>query len=241
MNENLIFDFIKEFTKAFNELKKKNKKDLNIALVNCQNSLNSLKENIKKKNDENIEENKLSISINFIEIFKQVVNLKYNKYYGIILNLLKKFIEYNLLSKEKSNNIIELIDHFYNKTKKNEELQLKVIEVLETLIFASFFEMKYDNLTNIYILILNYFNKINHYKNIDFKYPIRLIFSTLTEKIYSSTNFELIIKITVFIFSWYNLTLQKKIENINKRSSNEINIIISEINLNTIKVLRIMN
>ena len=223
MNEDLIFDLIKDCTKTFNEIKKKHNEDLNTTLVNCLNNLNSLKENLSKKSTENIDENLLSISSSFIESASQIITLKYNKYFLNLLILLKKFLEYNILSKEKSKNVIELLKRFYNNSKTNDECQNKVIEILQTLLFTSFFEIKFDILSSIYILILKSFNNANHSKNIDFKNPIRLILSTLTEKVYSSNNFELILQTTYLIFSWYDLSLKKKMENLNKKSSNENN------------------
>ena len=229
MNEDLIFDLIKECTKIFNDIKKKNNEDLNTLLVNCLNNLNSLKEILSKKETEHIDENKLSISSSFLESSKMVITLKYNKYFLNLLILLKKFIEYNLLSNEKSSNIIELLKLFYNNSKINDECQNKIIEILQTLLFTSFLEMKFDVISNIYIIILKSFNNANHSKNKDFKNPIRLILTTLTEKVYSSNNFEIIIQTTYLIFSWYNLGLKKKIESISRKSSKEINKVINEI------------
>ena len=229
MNADLVFNLIKECTKIFNEIKKKQNEDLNTSLVNCLNNLNSLKESLSKKDEENIEQNLLSISVSFIESAKQVLNLKYHKHYLNLLVLLKKFIEYSLFSKEKAGNVIELLKDFYNHPKTSDECQNKIIEILQTLIFSSFFEIKYDTLSIIFILILKSFNNTNHSKNKDFKNPIRLILSTLTEKVYNSNNYELIIQTTILIFSWYNLSLKKKIESISRKNSLELNKAISEV------------
>ena len=229
MNEDLVFDLIKECTKIFNEIKKKHNEDLNTSLVNCLNNLNSLKESLSKKEEESIEQNLLSISVSFIESARQVLNLKFHKHFLNLLVLLKKFIEFSLFSKEKSGNVIELLKDFYNHPKTSDECQNKIIEILQTLIFSSFFEVKYDSLSIIFILILKSFNNTNHSKNKDFKNPIRLILSTLTEKVYNSNNYELIIQTTILIFSWYNLSLKKKIESISRKNSLELNKAISEV------------
>ena len=84
--------------------------------------------------------------------------------------LLKKFIEYSLFSKEKSSSLIDLLKEFYDNSKSTEECQNKVIEILQTLILSSFFELKYEALSNIYLLVLKSFNNINHSKNKDFKF-----------------------------------------------------------------------
>ena len=229
MNEDLVFELIKECTKVFNEIKKKQNEDLNTSLINCLNNLNSLKESLSKKEKENIEQNLLSISVSFIESTKQVLNLKYHKHFLNLLVLLKKFIEYSLFSKEKSGNVIELLKDFYNHPKTSDECQNKIIEILQTLIFSSFFEIKYDSISIIFILILKSFNNTNHSKNKDFKNPIRLILSTLTEKVYNSNNYELIIQTTILIFSWYNLSLKKKLESLSRKNSLELNKAISDV------------
>ena len=221
MNEDSLFDIIKDCTKIFNEIKKKKNENLNTSLTNCLNNLNMLKENISQKNKEKIEENLLSISISFIESTKQIIELKYTKFYLNILILIKKFIEYSIFSQEKSSNLVEILSNIYNNSKTNDECQNKVLEILQSLIFTSFFEIKFDILSNIYLLILNSFCNTNNSKNKDFKNPIRLLFTTITEKVYKSNNLEIIIQITILIFSWYKLSLQKKIESYTKKNSKE--------------------
>ena len=121
MNEDLIFDLIKEYTKIFNEIKKKQNEDLNTSLVNCLNNLNTQKETLSKKEEESLEQNLLSISVSFIESTRQALNLKCHKNFLNLLILLKKFIEYSLFSKEKSGNVIELLKEFYNHPKTSDE------------------------------------------------------------------------------------------------------------------------
>ena len=187
MNEDLVFDILKECTKIFNEIKKKHNEDLNSCLDNCLNNLNSLKESIKNKNEERIEETLLVITISFLEGSKKLIHLKYSKYFLNVLILLKRFIEYNLFSIKRSNGIIDLLKEFSNYSKLKDDCQNKILEILQTLLFSPYFEMKYDVLSNIYILILKSFNNINQSKNNkDFKNPIRLIFTTITEKVFSS-------------------------------------------------------
>ena len=219
MNEDSALNIIKDLTKIFNEIKKKKNEDLNSSLNNCLNNLNLLKEKISENNKENIEENLLSISISFIESSKQIIILKLTKFFMSILILIKKLIEFSIFSREKSGDLVELLCDIYNNSKINDECQNKVLEILQTLIFTSFFEVKYDILSNIYILILKSFNNTNNSKNKDFKNPIRLLFTTITEKVYKSNNFEIIIQITILIFSWYNLSRQKKVEYLSRKST----------------------
>ena len=79
--------------------------------------------------------------------------------------------------------------------------------------FTPYFEIKYDLLSSIYFLILKAFNIINQSKNIDLKNPIKLIFTTITEKVFSSNNLDIVIPIMTLFFSWYNLSCKNKIEN----------------------------
>ena len=101
MNEDSVFDIIKDCTKIFNEIKKKKNPELDTSLNNYLNNLNSLKENLSKKNKDKDEENLISVSVSFIEVVQQIIQLKYTKYFYNILILIKKFIEYNLFSTEK--------------------------------------------------------------------------------------------------------------------------------------------
>ena len=222
MNEDLISGVIKECTKIFKDIKKKQNTELNTSLDNILNELDSLKDNVIEKNKEKIEENIATISTNFIEGSTQIINLKFSKFFLNILILLKKFIEYDFFSKEKITNVIQLIKEFYNHPKINDECQNKILEILQTLIFTSFFELKYDILSIIYIIILRSFNNTNHSKNKDFKNPIRLLLASLTEKIYKSNNMEIIVQITILIYSWYNLSLKKKLDPSNRRNSQEL-------------------
>ena len=221
MNEELISDVIKECTKIFKDIKKKQNEELNTCLENINNELETLKVNIIENSKEKIESNILTISTNFIDGANLVINLKYSKFFLNLLILLKKLIEFNLFSKEKASSVIKLIKNFYDHSKINDECQNKVLEILQTLIFSSFFEIKYDILSIIYIIILKSFNNTNQSKNKDFKNPIRLLLTTITEKIYKSNNSEVIVQITILIFSWYRLSLKKKLDSTNKRNSQE--------------------
>ena len=226
MNEDSVFNLIKDCTKIFTEIKKKKNEDLDTSLNNCLNTLSVLKENISHKQDENIEENLLIISNSFIEAANKVINLKYTKYFLNILLVLKKFLEYSIFSKEKSDNLIDILYDIHNNSKANEESQNKVLEIFQTFIFTSYFELKYDSLSKIYLLILKSFTNTSNNKNKDFKNPIRLLFTTITEKVYKSNDFEIITKITVLIFSWYYLSQKKKAESsrkITKENPNEDN------------------
>ena len=206
MNEDLISEFIKECTKNFNEIKKKNNSDINKSLDLCLTNLSSLKEKISIKDINSIAQISLSITNSFIDACNNIITLKYSKYFLNILSILKKFIEYKLFSQEKSNDIILLLKSFFNSPKIDDNCKKKLMEIIQAYIFSEYLEIKYDSLSIIYIIILKEFNITNHSKNKDFKNPIRLLFTIITDKIYKSNNIQIILKITHLIFSCYDLS-----------------------------------
>ena len=228
MNEELISELIKECTKIFNDIKKKNNSEINKFLDSCLNNITLLKENIISKKSFSLSELLLIISNSFFQAINQIViNSKFSKFYLNILILIKKFIEYKLFSKEKSDDIIMTIKNFYNNSKADEECYKKIIEIIQTFIFSEYFEIKYDSLCILYIIILKLFNTTNNSRNKLFKNPIRLLFTSLTDKVYKSRNSEIIKQITTFIFSWYTGIHTEEI-NDNNEIKNEIIGIISK-------------
>ena len=212
MNVDLISEFIKEYTKFFNDIKKKNNNDINKPLESCMTNLTLLKNNLSNKDTNSTSEILLSISNCFIEGINHIIDLKYIKNFLNSLLLIKKLIEYNLLSKEKSNEIIIILKSFYCTNKISEECQKKIMEIIQTYIFSEYFELNFNTLSIIYILALKEFNFINNSKNKDYKNPIRLLFTTLTDKIYKSQNNNNVLQITYFIFAFYYLSTSKKQE-----------------------------
>ena len=210
MKEDSVFDMIKECAKVFNEIKKKHADDLNNCLEKCLNNLNSLKESLKNQNQEGIDENLFNITVSFLEASKKTIHLKYTKYFLNMLILLKKFIEYNLFYTKKSNSIIGLLKEYSYYSKLKDDCQNKILENIQSLMFSPYLDMKYEVLSNVYLLILKSFINVNHSKIKDFKNPIKLILTTITEKIFTSKKFEIIIPIITFIFSWYNLSFKKR-------------------------------
>ena len=229
MNEDLMIEFIKECSKIINEIKRKNNNIINKSLDSFMTNLTSLKEQISSNNTNLINSLLLLSTESFCEAINHIITLKYSKFFYNILILLKKFIEYNLFSKEKSNDIIIIIKQFYNNQKTNEESRKKIMEIIQTYIFSEYFGINYNVLSSLYILILKEFNITNLSRNKDFKNPIRLLFTTLTDKIYKSNNLEIIAKITQFIFSWYSFSIfnnkdnqESLYENINDELKKEV-------------------
>ena len=205
MNVNLINDIINDYTKLYEELYKKRYISLNELLDKSKEDLNTLKEEITSLKEINLlkkdllsEKNK-----NFILCIKDVLNNKLNKYLINFLNILKKYIQYKLWTKNNSHETINLLKEISDSPKNSVECQNKIVEVLQTLLFASFFELNENDIINIYLINLKVFNNTNNYQNSDFKNPIRLLFITLTDIVYKSNINELIAKITKFIFSLF--------------------------------------
>ena len=219
MNEDFIGDIIKDCNKTFAGLKKKQNKELTALLDNILANLNSLKTNTSMDN-ESKEKFISSISSVLIDSINQVITLKFNKYYISMLNITKKFTDYKLFAKDKSENLIKTLKDIYNISKINDENQNKVLEIIQNMTVSSYYEVKFDNISNIYMILLKAFN--NAAKNKDFKNPIRTILTTLTEKVYESGNQELILQITTFLFSWYSLSIKDKPPE-KKENENEIN------------------
>lgn len=205
MNVNLIDDIINDYTKLYDELYRKNYSNLNELLDKSKQDLTILKDEITSikdlkllNNDSLSEKNK-----NFINCIKDILANKLNKYIIDFLNILKKYIQYKLWTKNNSHETINLMKEISDNPKNNIECQNKVVEIIQTLLFASFFELNENDTINIYLINIKSFNISNNYQNSDFKNPIRLLFITLTDIVYKSNNNELITKITKFLFSLF--------------------------------------
>ena len=206
MNVNLINDIINDYSKLYDELYRKRYSSLNQLLDKTKEDLNIIKERISS-NQINEEQNKDEIlsekTKNLISCIKELLLNKLNKYIIDFLNLLKKCIQYKLWSKLNSHEAIDIMKEISSNTKNNIECLNKVVEVIHTIIFTSFFELNENDSINIYLINIKNFNMTNNYQNYNFKNPIRLLFIALTDIIYKSNNNELIINITKFLFSLY--------------------------------------
>ena len=206
MNVNLINDIINDFSKLYDELYKKRYSSLNTLLDKSKKDLNAIKEKISS-NQFNDEQNKDKIlsekTTNLISCIKAILQNKLNKYVIDFLNILKKCIQYKLWSKLNSHITIDIMKEISVTSKVNLESLNKVVEVIHTIIFTSFFELNETDAINIYLINIKIFNCTNNYQNYNFKNPIRLLFIALTDIIYKSNNNEIIINITRFLFSLY--------------------------------------
>lgn len=205
MNVNLIKDIINDYSKLYDELYKKRYSSLNELLDNSKQDLLVLKEEITSLKEINLLNNE-SLSQknkNFILCIKDILKNRLNYYIIDFLNILKKYIQYKIWTKNSSHDTIDLMKEISDSPKNIIECQNKVVEVIHTLIFGSFFELNENDTINIYLINLKCFNNTNNYQNSIFKNPISFLFVALTDVVYKSNNNELISRITKFLFSLY--------------------------------------
>ena len=205
MNVNLINDIISDYSKLYNELYKKRYPSLNELLDNSKQDLSALKEEITSLKETNLLNNE-SLSQknkNFILCIKDILKKRLNYYIIDFLNILKKYIQYKIWTKNISHDTIDLMKEISDSPKNSIECQNKIVEVIHTLIFGSFFELNENDTINIYLINLKCFNNTNNYQNSIFKNPISFLFVALTDVVYKSNNNKLITKITKFLFSLY--------------------------------------
>ena len=173
MNVNLINDIINDYNKIYDDLYRKKYNSLNELLDKSRQDLNNLKEEmttvkeIKLLNSDSLsEKNK-----NYLLCIKEIIQNKLYKYIIDFLNILKKYIQYKLWTKTNSHETINIMKEISDNQKNNIEYRNKIVEVLQTLIFASFFELNENDTINIYLINLRAFNSTNNYQNsmVDFE------------------------------------------------------------------------
>ena len=104
MNVNLINDIINDYNKIYDDLYRKKYNPLNDLLDKSRQDLNNLKEeatsvkDIKLLNNDSLsEKNK-----NYLLCIKEIIQNKLYKYIIDFLNILKKYIQYKLWTKNNS-------------------------------------------------------------------------------------------------------------------------------------------
>ena len=230
MNVNLINDIINDYSKIYDDLFRKRYSSLNELLDKTKQDLNFIKEKISSEqmNEEKTKDNILSEKTkNLISCIKELLENKLNNKYIIsFLNILKKCFQYKLWSKSNSHDTIEIMKEISSNPKSSIECLNKLVEIIHTILFTSFFDLNENDAINIYLINLKNFCNTNNYQNYNFKNPIRLLFIALTDIIYKSNKSELIINITKFLFSLY-------IKDDENNSDNEYLEIIQDIKNNT--------
>ena len=183
----LISDIELEYKKYHDNLKKKYS-IIKAASETSLNEINSLKLIIPNKEDNNsivnfkAELNK-SIGVLLKPIYLVIEN-KLTKLYLISLNLLKKFVIYNLINDSEYNNIINYLKGIF--AINNEDIQLKVLEILQYLINGNVTKLTNDNIDNI-MNICKLDNIKGNTKITESKNAIKLVLSILAKKIFDIT------------------------------------------------------
>ena len=183
----LISDIELEYKKYHDNLKKKYS-IIKAASETSLNEINSLKLIIPNKEDNNsivnfkAELNK-SIGVLLKPIYLVIEN-KLSKLYLISLNLLKKFVIYNLINDSEYNNIINYLKGIF--AINNEDIQLKVLEILQYLINGNVTNLTNVNIDNI-MNICKLDNIKGNTKITESKNAIKLVLSILAKKIFDIT------------------------------------------------------
>ena len=183
----LVPDIESEYKKFHDNLKKKYPK-IKEATEAALREIDSLKLIIPSKDDENAIANfktELNKSIgNLLKPIYLVIENKNNKLYLSTLNLLKKFIIYNLINDSEYSNIINYLRDIFSFN--NEDIQLKVLEILQYIINGNVVKLTNININNI-MSICKIDNIKGHTKYTECKNAIKLILSILVKKIFDIT------------------------------------------------------
>ena len=183
----IILDIEIEFKKYHDSLKKKYSKIKESSEISLK-TIDSLKAIIPNKGDENASENfKTELNKSIALLLKPiylVIENKYIKIYLSSLSLLKKFVIYNLINDIEYNNIINYLKDIFST--QNEDIQLKVLEILQYIINGNVTKLTDININNI-MDICKIDNIKGHTKFSECKNAIKLILNILTKKIFDVT------------------------------------------------------
>ena len=169
--------------KKFNQIKQQS----NAALQKID-SLKKLIPANTKDNNNNIENFKTEL-YNSSEIILTpiylVTELKYTKIYLNSLSLLKKIVAYNLIKDTEYIKVINILKDFFNI--QNEDVQLKVLEILQHIISGNLVKLSEENINNI-MNLCKLDNIKAHNKNIEIKSAIKLLLNIFIKKIFDITD-----------------------------------------------------
>ena len=203
--------------KKFNQIKQQSS-----AALQKIDSLNKLipSSDSPENNNNNIENFKTEL-YNSSEIILTpiylVVELKYTKIYLNALTLLKKIVAYNLIKDTEYIKVINILKDFFNN--QNEDVQLKVLEILQHIISGNLVKLSEENINNI-MNICKLENIKAHNRNIEIKSAIKLLLNIFIKKIFDITDDINAIKFLKQLMTsiegqnqkeWTNMTLQNSI------------------------------
>ena len=146
-----------------------------------------------------------------------VAELKYTKIYLSALSLLKKIVAYNLIKDTEYIKVINILKDFFNV--QNEDVQLKVLEILQHIISGNLVKLNEENINNI-MHLCKLDNIKAHNKNIEIKSAIMLLLNIFIKKIFDITDDIIVIKFLKQLMTsiegqnqkeWNNITVQNSI------------------------------
>ena len=220
----LLTDIENEYIKFFNMVAKKKFNQLKQPSDDALKKLDSLKKLIPKNTqEENNDNNNLdnfkaelnNSSETLLKPIYLVLELKYSKIYLNTLPILKKIIVYNLINDGEYRKVVNVLkDYFFNT--QNEDIQFKVLEILQHIINGNLVKLTEENINNIMsICKIDYIKA--HIKSIECKSAIKLLLNILIKKIFDITEDINVIKFLKQLMAsiegnnqkeWINMTLQ---------------------------------
>ena len=178
----LINDIETDYKKLGNECKKKYNTIREVIDI-------SLKAISKLKDIENDKEKfKAELSVSIEILIKPIMIITEGKHVKLFLQciiILKKLVIYNFITSNESNNIIKFLKEIFDNSL--EDIQLKVLETLQSMISSNNINYNQTNIDNIMIICCKTFS----FKNIEFKNPIKLIFQILIKGIFENINIDI--------------------------------------------------
>ena len=219
----LLSDIENEYIKFFNMIAKKKFNQLKQPCDIALQKIDALKKIIPNNNQEENKIDNFKTELNnsseiILKPIYLVLELKYSKIYLNILSILKKILAYNLINDIEYIKIINTLKEFFFST-QNEDIQLKVLEILQHIISANLVKLSEDNINNI-IQICNIDSIKTHIKSIEIKSAIKLLLNILIKKIFEITEDINVIKFLKQLMTlvegfnqkeWNNITLQNSL------------------------------
>jgi hypothetical protein len=178
----LISDIETDYKKLGNECKKKYNTIREVIDISLK-AISKLKD---IENDKEKFKTELSVSIEIlIKPMMIITEGKHVKLYLQCIIILKKLVIYNFITSNDSDNIIKFLKEIFDNS--SEDIQLKVLETLQSMISSNNINYNQANIDNIMIICCKTFS----FKNIEFKNPIKLIFQTLIKGIFENINIDI--------------------------------------------------
>ena len=183
----LIPDIEVEYKKYYDSLKKKYSK-IKEPSETALKTIESLKKIIPNKGDNDSLANfKTELNKSLETLLKPiylVIENKHTKLYLNSLSLLKKFAIYNLINDTEYSNIINYLKDIFSH--QNEDIQLKVLEILQYIINGNVIKLTDTNINS--IMSICKIDKVKgHVKFVESKNAIKLILSILAKKLFDIT------------------------------------------------------